>query len=201
MAYWGDKLATRHRNPSPYCELHQAAQTEQSVEETPQQLDREDDEPHLRTFLPTEEFWPDMSKVDVRLPCARYRLDFGQYYGEKLGTFYKDPHSQKYNYLLWMKKQGINYQNPLLSNDIDEFEALYFPEPQDYIFTYGTYIGKKFPEVPDSYVRRLHKSADTDKHPSLADALEYWKSVAPRSPPQKEKKRDPKKTSTKRKRT
>jgi hypothetical protein len=85
-----------------------------------------------------------MSKVDMRLPCARYRLDFGQYYGEKLGTIYKDPHSQKYNYLLWMKKQGINYQNPLLSNAIDEFEALYFPEPQDYIFTYGTYIGKKF---------------------------------------------------------
>jgi hypothetical protein len=107
-----------------------------------------------------------------------------------------------------MKKQCINYQNPLLSNAIDEFETLYFPEPQDYIFTYGTYIGKKFPEVPDSYVRRLHKSADTDKHPGLADALEYWESVAPRPPPQKKKKkkkkkkkRDPKKTSMKRKRT
>jgi hypothetical protein len=49
-------------------------------------------------------------------------------------------------------------------------------------------------------VRRLHKLADTDKHSGLADALEYWESVAPRSPPQK-KKRDPKKTSTKRKRT
>jgi hypothetical protein len=48
------------------------------------------------------------------------------------------------------EEHHINFQNPLLGDVIDEFEALYFPEPQDYVFTYGTYIGKKFLEVPDS---------------------------------------------------
>jgi hypothetical protein len=90
--------------------------------------------------------------------------------------------------------------NPSLGDAIDKFEALYFLEPQDYVFTYGTYRGKTFPEVPNSYVRRLKKWPKTDAHSGLADALEYWEDVAPRPPPEM-KKKDPKNATTKRKRT
>jgi hypothetical protein len=74
---------------------------------------------------------------------------------------------------LWIKKHHINYQDPSLGDAIDEFEALYFLELQNHVFIYGTYIGKKFPEVPDSYERSLRSWPDIYAHPGLADALEY----------------------------
>jgi hypothetical protein len=100
---------------------------------------------------------------------------------------------------LWIKKHHINYQDPSLGDAIDEFEALYFLELQNHVFIYGTYIGKKFPEVPDSYERSLRSWPDIYAHPGLADALEYGENVAPPPPP--EKKKDPKRAATERKRT
>ncbi|KAF2831382.1 hypothetical protein CC86DRAFT_463280 [Ophiobolus disseminans] len=195
MAYWGNKLATMS-DQNPCCELHFLPQVDETEDE---------DEPaHTKAelyFPPVEEFWPDMSKVNMRLPCARYELDFGQYYGVKLAYLYKDPRSPEYRYLLWMKKTGIPQQNPALGLAIEEFETLYFPEPKDYRFTYGTYITKTFPEVPDSYVRRLKNWAELDVHPGLEDALEYWERVAPRPPPEKKKQKDSSKNGTKRKPT
>jgi hypothetical protein len=137
---------------------------------------------------PVEDYWPDMSKVDMRRSCARYELNFGQFYGTKLGTMYKDPKSCEYSYVLWMKREGIPDQQSELGKAVYEFEKLCFPEPKDFKFTHGKYIGKTFPEVPDQYVKRLRNSAELNVHPGLKEALEYWERLAPRPPPEKRKK-------------
>lgn len=114
-----------------------------------------------------------MSEVDMQLRCSRYELDFGMHDGEQLAGFYSNPRGFKYSYLIWVKKERIHKQNPALGEAIEEFEKTYFPKPKDYKFTYGEYIGKTFPDVPDTYVRRLKKWPETEVHPGLAAALEY----------------------------
>jgi hypothetical protein len=95
MDYWGPKLAARHhRDQSPCCEMHYPPpvhyeEEQEHEDEEVGNYEVEEREPPI-SCIP-ERYWPDMSKVDKKSKCARYTLDFGQFYGKSLHYMYKDP--------------------------------------------------------------------------------------------------------------
>jgi hypothetical protein len=86
-------------------------------------------------------------------------------------------YSRHFDYILWLKGEGVHHQRPQLGEAIAKYERENFPAPEDYVLTFGTHEGKKLEQVPKRYVKYLKGNSGEkllDKHPGLRDVLEWF---------------------------
>lgn len=124
-------------------------------------------------MLPHHHPLKDTSKNEYPFIPDEYSLDFGDHCGKHISQMY----SRHFDYILWLKSEGVHRQRPELGEAIAKYERENFPAPEDYAFTFGTHEDKKLEQVPERYLKYLKGKGGEkllDKHPGLRDALEWF---------------------------
>jgi hypothetical protein len=122
----------------------------------------------------------DISKNEYPFIMNGYYLDFGDHCGKHISQMYL----RHFDYILWLKNEGVHRQRPELGEAIEKYERENFPVPEDYVFTFGMHEGKRFEQVPERYVKYLRGKGGEklmSKHPGLRDALEWFQNRLSRS--------------------